>query len=91
MIRPDLRGARAIADYLGMGRRTMWRYAARPADPLPLLDLLGAVVARRTDLDAWLGRQLRARTAPQPPATEAPRRRIVDVEPTEPRRKPRHT
>lgn len=75
MTRPDLDGTKAIASYLGVSIRTVWRWTRGP-DPLPLLRRRGAIVARRRDVEAWLARQYQAVTAPEP-STERPRRRVV--------------
>ena len=76
-MRFDLYGVKQVAAHLGVATRTAFRYARDATDPLPIFDFRGrGWVARRRDIDAWVSRQLKQRTAPEPP-TDAPRRRRV--------------
>ena len=50
----DLRGWRAIADYMGWDRLTVRKWAKQCALPVYQVRPRGTVCARKADLDAWL-------------------------------------
>ncbi len=62
MARTELHGVRAVAAHLGVSTRTAFRYA-RGADPLPLRDFRGHWRTTTRELDAWVKRQTRRKTA----------------------------
>lgn len=66
----DLDGWAEIAGAIGksgVDERTARRYANRADDPLPVYVGLGRVVARRSEVKAWVRRQLVARAERRAP------------------------
>lgn len=57
----DCDGWNEIADAVGLHPDTARKLAKRPSDPLPVADFMGRVIAKKTELDAWLERQVRPR------------------------------
>jgi len=57
----DLESWKEIAALVGRSESTCKAYAARRDDPLPVYEMLGRVVARRSEVEAWAGRQARAK------------------------------
>lgn len=60
----DVIGWKHIADVIDRAESAARRYADRAHDPLPVVEQLGRVVAKRSELLAWLSRQTVVRTAP---------------------------
>ncbi len=47
-------GMAALADYLGLSRRTIQNLVTDPADPLPTFRVGTKLLARRSEVDAWM-------------------------------------
>ena len=48
---------RALAGYLSLSRRTVQNLISDPADPLPTYRVGGKLLARRSEVDAWMARR----------------------------------
>lgn len=50
-------GMAALADYLGLSRRTIQNLVTDPTDPLPTYRVGAKLLARRSEVDAWMARR----------------------------------
>ncbi len=50
-------GTAALAAYLGLSRRTVQTLVTDPNDPLPSYRVGGKLLARRSEVDAWMARR----------------------------------
>lgn len=56
----DVEGWKEIGEIVGRGREACAALARRPLHPLPVRWYLGKAIARRTELQAWIEREVRA-------------------------------
>ena len=48
---------RALTGYLSLSRRTLHEFVNEPADPLPTYRVGAKLLARRSEVDAWMARR----------------------------------